>query len=149
MTKKTYFPPSQNGSVLMIGKRNRKIEELERRLAEYFNKIYLVADPAEGVNLSPTDIYTVIVVTDSTAHPLNKEFFSDLRARYPRARLVGLVDQITRETEKAMRSAGLLFLGSYRQFSEYYRSILGSAIKAKRIEMSIFQPVLVTERKQT
>jgi len=119
----------------MIGKRNRKIEELERRLAEYFNKIYLVADPAEGVNLSPIDIYTMIVVTDSTGHPLNKDFFSNLRAHFSRSVLVCLVDQITRETEKAMRGAGLLFLGSYHQFSECYRSILEAAIKAKRMEM--------------
>jgi hypothetical protein len=149
MIKKTDSTPSQNGSVLMIGKRNRKIEELEHRLAEYFNKISLVADLAEGVNLSPTDIYTMIVVTDSTGHPLNKDFFSNLRARFSHSVLVCLVDQITQETEKAMRGAGLLFLGSYHQFSEYYRSILEAAIKAKRMEMSIFQSVMVTERKLT
>jgi len=149
MTQKTDFTPSQNGSVLMIGKRNRKIEELERRLAEYFNKIYLVADPAEGVNLSPIDIYTMIVVTDSTGHPLNKDFFSNLRSHFSRSVLVCLVDQITRETEKAMRGAGLLFLGSYHQFSECYRSILETALKARRMEMSIFQSAMVTERKLT
>jgi hypothetical protein len=58
--------------------------------------------------------------------------------------LVCLVDQITPETEKAMRSAGLLFLGSYNQFSEYYRSILESAIEAKRIEISTSQSVMIT-----
>ena len=128
----------------MIGKRNKKIEELERRLAEYFKKIYLAVDLAEGVNLSPTDIYTMIVVTDSTGHPLNKNFFSNLRAHFPRSVLVCLVDEITPDTEKAMRGAGLLFLGSYDQFSECYRSILEAAIKAKRIEMSNFQSVMVT-----
>ena len=147
MTKKTDFTQSQNGSVLIIGKRNRKIEELERRLAEYFNEIYLIADLAEAMNLSPTDIYTMIVVTDSAGHPLSKDFFSNLRAHFSRSVLVCLVDQITPETEKAMRSAGLLFLGSYNQFSEYYHSILKSAVEAKRIEMSIFQSVMVTERK--
>ena len=147
MTKKTELSQSQNGSVLMIGKRNRKIEEVERRLAEYFTKVYLVADLARGVNLSPTDIYTMIVVTDSAGHPMSKDFFSNLRAHFSRSVLVCLVDQITQETEKAMRSAGLLFLGSYNQFSEYYHSILESAIEAKRIEMSIFQSVMVTERK--
>jgi hypothetical protein len=144
MTKKTDFTQSQNGSVLIIGKRNRKIEELERRLAEYFNEIYLIADLAEAMNLSPTDIYTMIVVTDFSGHPLNKDFFSDLRAHFSRSVLVCLVDQITQETEKAMRSAGLLFLGSYDQFSEYYRSILESAIEAKRIEISTSQSVMIT-----
>jgi len=133
----------------MIGKRNRKIEELERRLAEYFNKIYLVADLAKGVNLSPTNNYTMIVVTDSTGHPLNKDFFSNLRVRFSRSVLVCLVDQITQETERAMRSAGLLFLGSYNQFSEYYRSILESAIEAKRIEMSNSLSVMGADRKLT
>jgi len=133
----------------MIGKRNRKIEELERRLAEYFNKIYLVADLAKGVNLSPTNNYTMIVVTDSTGHSLNKDFFSNLRVRFSRSVLVCLVDQITQETERAMRSAGLLFLGSYNQFSEYYRSILESAIEAKRIEMSNSLSVMGADRKLT
>ena len=116
-------------------------------MAEYFNEIYLIADLAEAMNLSPTDIYTMIVVTDFSGHPLNKDFFSDLRAHFSRSVLVCLVDQITQETEKAMRSAGLLFLGSYNQFSEQYRTILESAIKAKRIEMSIFRSAMVTERK--
>jgi len=148
MTKKTESTQSQNGSVLMIGKQNKKIEELERRLTEYFNKIYLAADLAKRVNLSPTNNYTMIVVTDSTGHPLNKNFFSNLRGHFSRSVLVCLVDKITQETEKAMRGAGLLFLGSYHQFSECYRSILESAIKAKRIEMSISQPVMITGRKK-
>ncbi len=117
-------------------------------MAEYFNKISLAADLAEGVNLSPTDIYTMIVVTDSTGHPLNKDFFSNLRAHFSRSVLVCLVDQITQETEKAMRGAGLLFLGSYHQFSEYYRSILEAAIKANRMERSIFQSAMVAGRKK-
>lgn len=132
----------------MIGKRNREIEKLERRLAEYFNKIYLVADLAKGVNLSPTNNYTMIVVTDSAGHFLNKNFFSNLRVHFSRSVLVCLVDKITPETEKAMRGAGLLFLGSYHQFGEYYRSILESAIEAKRIEMLTSRSVRGTERKQ-
>jgi hypothetical protein len=132
MKKKTDFAQSQNGSVMMIGKRNRKIEELERRLAEYFKKIYLVADLAEGVNLSPTDIYTMIVVTDSTGHPLDKDFFSNLRAHFSRSVLMCLVDEITPETEKAMRSAGLLFLGSYSQFGVHCDGILKAALRSKQ-----------------
>jgi hypothetical protein len=41
------------------------------------------------------------------------------------------VDSITRETEKAMRSAGLLFLGSHRQFGERYEGILEAALSSK------------------
>jgi hypothetical protein len=148
MLKKTDFTPSPRGSVLMIGKRNGKIKKLERFLAEYFNNVYLAADLAEGVNLSTTDIYTMIVVTDSIGHPLNKDFFSKMRADFSRSVLVCLVDQITQETEKAMRCAGLLFLGSYHQFSECYRSILEAAINAKRFEMSVSQPVMITGRKK-
>ena len=148
MTSKTDVTQTQNGSVLMIGKRNRKIKELEGRLAEYFNKTHVVADPAEGLHLSSTDIHTMIVVTDSAGHPLNKDFFSNLRARFSRSVLVCLVDEITPETEKTMRSAGLLFLGSYHQFSKYYRSILESAIEAKRIERLNIQSVMTTERKK-
>ena len=135
--KKADFTPLPSGSVLLIGKRNGKIEKLERFLAEYFSKIYLAADLAEVVNLSPTKICAMTVVTASAGQPLEEDFFSKLRVDFSRSVLVCLVDQIIHETEKTMHSAGLLFLGSYHQFSEQYRSILGAAINAKRIEMSI------------
>ena len=119
-------------NVLIFGRQNGRSAELKRILNPFFNKIYLAADLAGKENLLATDRFCVIVVTDSSDFPLNRDFFSNLRALYPRAMLICLVDTITRETERAMRSAGLLFLGSYRQFGERYASILETALKSKQ-----------------
>ena len=112
-------------NVLIFGGLNGKSAELKRILGRFFNKIYLAADLAEKENLPHAEGFSVIVVTNSGEVPLNRDFFSYLRALYPRAMLICLVDSITRETEKAMRSAGLIFLGSYRQ------GILEAALSSK------------------
>ena len=118
-------------NVLIFGGLNGRSAELKRILGRFFNKIYLAADLAEKENLPHAEGFSVIVVTNSGEVPLNRDFFSYLRALYPRAMLICLVDTITRETEKAMRSAGLLFLGSHRQFGERYEGILEAALSSK------------------
>ena len=119
-------------NVLIFGGQNGRSAELKRILDQFFNKVYLAADLAEKKNLPPTERFSVIVVTNSGEVTLNRDFFSKLRALYPRAMLICLVDTITRETEKAMRSAGVLFLGSYRQFGERYAGILEAALNSEQ-----------------
>ena len=119
-------------NVLIFGRQNGRNAELKRIMNPFFNKVYLAAGLAEKDNLPPTERFSVIVVTNSGEVPLNRDFFSKLRALYPRAMLICLVDSITGETEKAMRSAGLLFLGSHRQFGERYAGILEAALNPKQ-----------------
>ena len=125
----TQLPPR---NVLIFGRQNGRSAELKRILDRFFNKVYLAADLAEKRNLPPTERLNVIVVTNPGEAPSNREFFSNLRTLYPRAMLICLVDTITRETEKAMRSAGLLFLGSHRQFGERYEGILEAALNSEQ-----------------
>ena len=119
--------PITNGRALIIGKTDHKIDLLKRHLAEYFSKVDLLSDSGQ-LNSLTADSHSVIVVTDTAADVLNHDFLMNLRSLHPRARLLGLVDRITRETEKAMRSAGLLFLGSYDHFEDCYGSILQTAL---------------------
>jgi hypothetical protein len=127
--QKTSAPlPLATGRALIIGKSNHKVDRLKRRLAEYFGTIYLLSDPAQ-LNSLAADSHSVVVVTDTLGDILNYEFFVNLRSLHPRARLLCLVDHISRETEKAMRSAGLLFLGSYDHFDDCYGSVLQTALK--------------------
>ena len=58
----------------------------------------------------------------------SKNFFTNLRSLHPRARLMCMFDRISRQTEKDMRRAGLLFLGSYEHFDECYDSVLEKAL---------------------
>lgn len=124
-------PPMKNCRALIIGENSYKVDLLKRHLAEYFSKVDLLSDSGQ-LNLLTADSYSVIVVTDTAADVLNHDFFMNLRFLHPRARLLCLVDRVTRETEKALRSAGLLFLGSYDHFGDCYGSILQTALWSQK-----------------
>jgi len=120
---------SKTENVLVLGKRTAKARELEQILAEYFCKVCLISDLADKVKWLPNDEFNTIIVTDSIGAKLNNRLFSNLRILFPSARLLCLVDKIIPETEMTMRSAGLIFLGSYDHFSNNYKDILKSAVK--------------------
>lgn len=134
MQKTAQTERSKTKNVLVLGKRTEKVRELERLLAEHFNKVSLISDLPNSVKLPLNDYFNTIIVTDPVGAKLNNRLFSNLRILFPSARLLCLVDKITPETEMAMRSAGLIFLGSYDHFSNNYQDILKSAVKPKRVE---------------
>ena len=121
-----------SGRALIIGKTGHRIEMLQYHLAEYFSKVDLMSDLVQ-LNSLTDDNLAVIVVTDTLGDVLNQEFFVNLRSLHPRARLLCLFDRISRETEKAMRSAGLLFLGSYDHFDDCYDSVLQTALRPQKV----------------
>ena len=119
-----------HGTALIIGVTNDAISALASVLKKYFNQIDIIPDLVRrpyGSGVAPP---SAIVVTDLAACALNKYFFEALRTIYPSAWLLCLVENINPETEKRMRSAGLLYLGSYDHFSSYHDSILRKAISA-------------------
>ena len=119
--------PIGNCRALIIGENNHRVDLLKRRLAEYFSEVDRLSELGQ-LNSLAADSHSVIVVTDTSEDILNHDFFINIRSLYPRAGLLCLVDRITRQTEKAMRSAGLLFLGSYDHFDDCYGSILQTAL---------------------
>ena len=119
--------------VLVFGKKNDKISELERHLAEQFHCTCLVTDLNDIACLVANEYFNVIVVTD-TMGDMNKDFFSDLRILFPDTKVLCLVDQITQEMEMVMRSIRLVFLGSYEYFGKRYQDILKSALKSNMFE---------------
>jgi len=112
---------------LIIGQSGSKVSQLRNHLAVYFNRVDLLSD-LEQLSSLAADSHTIIVVTDTAGDVLNHDLFMNIRSLHPRARLLCLVDRITRQTEKAMRSAGLIFLGSYDHFDDCYGSILQTAL---------------------
>ena len=119
--------PIRNYRSLIIGTQNDRINLLKHQLAEYFSRVDLLTYSGQ-LNTLTADSHSVIVVTDTLGDALNHDFFLNLRSLHPRTRLLCLVDRISRETEKAMRSAGLLFLGSYDHFDVCYASVLQRAL---------------------
>ena len=125
---------------LIIGKTDRRVELVKHHLADYFGKVELLTE-LEQLNSMTADNFTVIVVTDTFGDVLKPDFFVNLRSLHPRAGLLCLFDRISRQTEKDMRSAGLLFLGSYEHFDDCYGSVLERALwPQKTSEHQPYQP---------
>ena len=68
----------------------------------------------------------MIVLTDSRGNKFNKECIRTLRHNFPQAKILSLVDRIAPEMEMRMRSAGLVFLGSYDHFKRKSGDIIDS-----------------------
>jgi hypothetical protein len=115
-------------NVLVFGNRNRKVEEVERILAEHSHRICVLSQLSDRDTRLLNDDVDVIVVTDSMGHEPNREFFSHLRILFPYAKMLCLFDRITEQMERAMRGKGLVFLGSYNHFRRYYQDILRTAM---------------------
>ena len=117
-----------HGTALIIAATSDVTSALASVLNAYFKHIEILPDLTKQPYGSEAAPPSAIVVTDTAACVLDKDFFEALRTIYPNAWLLCLADNIDRETEKRMRSAGLLYLGSYDHFSRYYDSILRTAI---------------------
>ena len=117
-----------NGRALIIGKSDRRVELVQHHLADYFGKIDLLTN-LEQLNSLTGEDFAVIVVTDTSKEVLKADFFINLRSLHPRAGLLCLFNHISRQTEKDMRTAGLLFLGSYEHFDDCYGSVLERALR--------------------
>ena len=126
MSNVSNLPGSKRVHVVILGKPDKKVVELEKLLAGYVHKVHMVSDPAHADAVQQHDHVRVIIATDSLEQELNKDFFSDLRWRFPQAKVLCLADDITPETETPLRSCGLVFLGSYEHFCTYHREIIES-----------------------
>jgi len=115
--------------VLLVGKRNRKVKQVERILAEHFIRVSLASQLTDIIRL-PDSPFDLIVVTDSPKDNLCKDFLLALGNLFPQARVICLFDKITQDIEIIIRSTGLLFLGSYDHFGQWATDILQSATGA-------------------
>ena len=123
---------SKTANVLIFGKRNRKVKELEGIMAEHFFNVTVVSRLTDLFKLLSSARYELIVVTDTFEDKLNKDFFVKLKRMFPQAKMLCLFDEINEQIEVTLRSAGIVFLGSYNQFGKLSRDILQSALTSKR-----------------
>ena len=118
---------SKLGNVLVLGKRNKKVKELERILARHFLEVKVTSKFDHDLGLNPTMQFNLIVITDSLEGNPDRDFGVDLRRLFPEVKVLGLFDKINPEIETNMRNARLIFLGSYDHFSKHFPDILLSA----------------------
>jgi hypothetical protein len=111
--------------VLLLGKKTKKVKDLERLLVEHPCRVQIASNLMDAFNQNNGEDIDFIIMTESLNHKIDEDLFSRLRVAFPKAKLLVLVDRITREMEVAMRSKGLVFLGSYRRFVQFYKEIVG------------------------
>jgi hypothetical protein len=92
----------------------------------------LASNAEDALGLIRNADFDIILVGDAMAYVMRGGFFKALRTLCPDAKLMCLADEITEEMEMVMRSGGLVFLGSYRQFEEFHQEILQSALRSRK-----------------
>jgi N-acetylglucosaminyldiphosphoundecaprenol N-acetyl-beta-D-mannosaminyltransferase len=117
-------------NVLVFGKRDKKVKELERILTEHSHDVCLVSGLADSVELLSGNNFHLIVLTDSLKDRLDQDFLHNLRRLFPHAKILCLANRITQAMEIGMRSAGLVFLGSYKRFNQFAWDILQAAMES-------------------
>lgn len=119
-----------SGNALIIGREDQQVKEVEDVLAPYYPKVFhrLSSDaaPAEAPELS----FSLVVMTDLAQVPQDRASALRLRERFPKAKLIGLLDCFDPAVEVALRSIGVVFLGSFDRFQGMRKTILAAALKS-------------------
>lgn len=103
-------------NVAIVGYRNKKIEKIGQILIRYFNTVITISDLSELTGPLSRDAIDLIIITDSLREKPDDAMASKLRRLFPDSKILGLFDRIDPETERVLRSIGLIFLGSYDLF---------------------------------
>jgi hypothetical protein len=83
---------SKLGNALVLGKRNKKVRELERILTEHFLEVKVTSKLAQGARLNPSTQFNLVVITDSLEGNLGRNLGVNLRRLSPEAKILGLFD---------------------------------------------------------
>jgi hypothetical protein len=118
-------------NALVLGKRNKKVRELEPILAEHFLEVRVISKLTHSAGLNPPMHFDLVVITDSFDGNPSRDFGVNLRRLFPEAKVLGLFDTINPEIETNMRNVGLIFLGSYDHFIKNCPDILRSAFESR------------------
>ena len=117
---------------LLFGKKNNKVKEIERILKRHTLGVKLVSETGRHIEPDQGDGFSLIVVTDSIEDRVDENYILNLRQSFPRAKVLSLFDDVSPEIEMNMRSAGLIFLGSYEHFIRESAHIIASALGSRK-----------------
>ena len=116
----------KNGQALLVGRRSKKVKAVEEILKGYSLRVETIPGLDHFLDPSLREKIRLILLMDSRGNKFDKECIRTLRHTFPRAKILSLVDRIAPEMEMEMRSAGLVFLGSYEHFKRKSGDIIDS-----------------------
>ncbi len=130
--REEFMQELESVKVLLVGKRNKKVQELKRTLAKHFQEVILASKLNGGIDSCPGDHFEFVVITDSVNDAIDRDYVYSLRRLFPQAKVVYLFEEMKPELEMIMRGIGLIFFGSYNYFGKNFPEILGSVFARKK-----------------
>jgi len=119
-------PPATAGraKAIILG-RKEQVSDICRLLENTYSQVTLAETPDElnitGPGKGP---FRLAVMTDSFSEKLSIGLFDRVRQKFSPENMICLTRDIEEENEKKLRSAGLIFLGSYGTFLAHADNII-------------------------
>lgn len=119
-----------NGSAMVIGRQNFISSRIKKMLKPYFRTIYFLSDLQAAMSEVADEPVRLILLMDHEKNETIPEVAPAFRRAFPSAKILGLFDDFNPDQEVVLRTAGVVFLGSYESFSRNSRAILTKAFNS-------------------
>jgi len=116
------------GAAIVIGAQGEAIIAVVRLLKPFFEDVLSVSEKEHAYGHSANDKVRLVVVIDLEASNANHDSLREIRHAFPSAKILGLLDAFHPEQEVVLRTAGVVFLGSFERFARNSRTILRKAL---------------------
>ena len=118
------------GVAIVTGTQGEATREVVRMLEPFFEYVFHASDEDHVYGRMENEKVRLVVVMDLDGCKANHDSLREIRHAFPSAKILGLLDAFCPNQEVVLRSAGVVFLGSYERFSRNSRSILTKALNA-------------------
>ena len=122
-------------NVLVVGTQETKLNIVIDKLKKYFSNVTRTQKVFDLPESYSSDYFSLIVYTDTLPELQYGPFLDYLKRSFPDAKIIGLFDKIDQGSEIFVRSAGLIYLGSFEHFNKHFHDILQSALKQNDIKV--------------
>jgi hypothetical protein len=119
-----------NGSAIVIGRQSLISSGIRKMLKPYFRTIYFLSDLQAAMTEVADEQVRLILLIDHEKNETIAEVARASRRAFPSAKILGLFDAFNPEQEVVLRTAGVVFLGSYERFARNSRTILTKALNS-------------------
>jgi hypothetical protein len=112
------------GAAIVIGAQGEATLRVVRLLQPFFEDVLNVSEEDQAYGYLENDKVRLVVMMDVDACNANHDSLREIRHTFPSAKILGLLDAFHPEQEVALRTAGVVFLGSYERFARNSKTIL-------------------------
>ncbi|HSW39804.1 MAG TPA: hypothetical protein VLL97_09965 [Acidobacteriota bacterium] len=118
------------GVAIVIGTQGEATREVVRMLGPFFEKVFHASDEDHVYGRIENELVRLVVMMGLDGCKANHDSLREIRHAFPSAKILGLLDAFCTDQEAVLRTAGVVFLGSYERFACNSRSILTKALNA-------------------